>query len=277
MMGQPEGPAPGSTDRRLSLWPLGGPPTDRPLGAVSYLFTPIEDETIDALTERYRGQGDPPLAPGEFEKRPEVTWPCVILELSGLEIRRKVKTLERWKEEMLAAMDPDALERSPRLLVYDELLGERDRGNRKVSVRNLLEMLRRDKKLPNINTLVDIYNHTSLAHTLVMGAYERRTIKGKLIYAAASGKEHFIPVKGADREPIAPGEWVLKDETDMVVTKVATKQSEAAAVTTATRQCVMCIQGSPLTPVAELERIAVEMAQRIVDTCQGSYRVVFSG
>ena len=110
-----------------------------------------------------------------------------------------------------------------------------------------------------------------------MGAYERRTIRGRLIYAVADGTEHFIPVKGQGREPIQPGEWVLKDETNMVVTKVVTKQSEAAAVTTGTTGCAMCIQGNPAIGLEELREVTEEMAHRISQHCGGTSRVVFAG
>jgi DNA/RNA-binding domain of Phe-tRNA-synthetase-like protein len=93
----------------------------------------------------------------------------------------------------------------------------------------------------------------------------------------ADGAEHFIPVKGEAREPIAAGEWVLKDESNMVVTKIATKQSEAAAVTTATTHCAMCIQGVAGDDPAWLTVIATEMAEQIIATCGGSYRILHAG
>ena len=242
-----------------------------------FLFRPIEDEAIENLAQKYKGAGAEVVPPLEFEKEPGITWPCVILELSGLGIRRRVKALERWKQELFDTLALDGLQSSERLSAYTDKLEERDRGARSVSVQNLLDIARREGKLPNINALVDIYNHFSLRDTLVMGAYERRTIQGKLIYAVADGNEHFIPVKGEAPEPIRAGEWVLKDETNMVVTKVTSKQSEAAAVTTSTEGCAMCIQGNDLTPLEDLEGTAREMAELIGSYCGGEYRVVFAG
>ena len=242
-----------------------------------FLFRPIEDETVGALTAKYQGAGAEVIPPLEFEKQPGVTWPCVILELTGLSIRRRVKSLERWKQEFFVSLDLDSLQSSDRLAAYLVDLEQRDRSAQTVSVQNLLNIARRDGKLPNINTLVDIYNHFSLRDTLVMGAYERRTIQGKLVYSVADGNEHFIPVKGEASEPVHRGEWVLRDETNMVVTKVTTKQSEAAAVTTSTKGCAMCIQGNDLTPIEVLESTAHEMAKTIISSCGGEYRVVFAG
>jgi methionyl-tRNA synthetase len=249
-----------------------GTPIERP----ERLFEPVEDELVAQFTERFRGSGSEKIEPLEFVKRPEITWPCVILELVDLNVRRRVKALERWKEARLETADLDAIEQGERLKAYYEGLETRDRG-RKVSVQNLLDLVRREGKLPNINSVVDIYNTYSLTESIVMGAYERRTIHGRLIYAEADGNEHFIPVSGAEREPVQPGEWVLKDETDMVVTKVTSKQSEAAAVTTATTACAMCIQGNDVIDTDALVSVAREMADLIVEYCGGSYRIVHAG
>jgi DNA/RNA-binding domain of Phe-tRNA-synthetase-like protein len=63
----------------------------------------------------------------------------------------------------------------------------------------------------------------------------------------------------------------------MVVTKVTSKQSEAAAVTTATTACAMCIQGNDVIDTDALVSVAREMADLIVEYCGGSYRIVHAG
>jgi len=251
-----------------------GLPVSRP----ELLFTKIEDDAVEALTAAARGEAvDDDAAPLEFVKEAGVTWPCVILELTDLTVKRKVKAVRRWKQSVVNGVDALALVEAPHVRAYEALLTDGlDCGGR-VSVINLLEIAQREGKLPDINSLVDIYNTWSIREGLVMGAYERKTIEGRLIYAVADGSERFIPVKGRDPEPIVPGEWVLKDDSNMVVTRVASKQSEAVAVTPSTTACAMCIQGNPLTQVAHLEAVAREMAAEIVARCGGSFRVVHVG
>ena len=250
-----------------------GTPTKKP----KYLFSKVEDETIAELCERFAGAGEEALEPLEFTREAGVDWPCVILELTGLSIKRRSGGLERWKEASIAEMDLDAIGALPHVRAYDAILEGRDIGGRETSVRNLIKIVRRQGKLPNINTLVDVYNTYSLKEGVVMGAYERQTIGGRLIYAVADGSERFIPVKGKAAEPIAPGEWVLRDDKKMVVTKVTTKQSEAAAVTPSTKGCAMCIQGNEHIGAERLQEIATEMAEKIVEVCGGQWRVVFAG
>ena len=248
-----------------------------PLQKHTYLFEPVEDKIIKTLSERFLGLAkDPEPDPLVFEKQKGVTWPCVILEFNDLKIKRKIKALERENRKQINSLDLGQIESSEHMKEYLNVLEEKDLG-RNISVQNLINIVRREGKLPNINVLVDIYNTFSLREGLVMGAYDRRSIRGKLIYAIADGSEHFIPVKGKDPEEITPGEWILKDETGMVVTKVTSKQSEAVAVTQSTTHCAICIQGNQKTPISLLEKISVQMAKAIIASCEGSFRVVHVG
>lgn len=251
----------------------GGQATRKP----KYLFKPVEDDAIAELTERFRGEAPPAQEPLTFEKQEGVRWPCVILEFTDLDIKRRNKAVSRWQESQLAELDLDALSAAEHVAAYERGMDVIDPGERKISVRNLIDIVRRQGKLPNINTLVDVYNTYSLKEGIVMGAYERRTITGTLTYAVADGAERFIPVKGADPEPIQPGEWVLRDDSQMVVTKVTTKQSEAAAVTPSTTACAMCVQGNDVIGVDQLQPIAEAMAAKIVEVCGGQWRLVHVG
>ena len=110
-----------------------------------------------------------------------------------------------------------------------------------------------------------------------MGAYERQTIGGRLVYAVSDGSERFIPVKGSAAETVEAGQWILRDDKKMVVTKVTTKQSAAAAVTPSTKGCAMCIQGNDLVGLERLQAVAEEMSKKILEVCGGEVRVVFAG
>ena len=114
-------------------------------------------------------------------------------------------------------------------------------------------------------------------HTTVMGAYDRRALKGDLRMKVADGREHFAPVTGDKSERIAPGEWVIVDEEDRVVTKIVSKQSEAVAVTSQTTEAAPCVQGNPAIAKEELHRITVVTCELIQSVCGGSWRIVNDG
>lgn len=247
------------------------------LGDPAFLFQKIDDGVIEALATKHDGEmAEEAVPPLTFVKEPGVDWPCVILELRDVTVRRKVKSINRWQREVAEALDIDAHAAQPHVKAYDELLGARDRGDHH-SVGNLIKIVRESGKLPNINSLVDTYNGWSLKEGLVMGAYDRKVITGTITYAVANGTERFIPVKGKDAEPIEPGEWILRDDSNMVITRVASKQSEAVAVSQNTTDCAICIQGNPHTLLPRLTGVAEAMAADLVKNCGGTWRLVFAG
>ncbi len=241
------------------------------------VYPRLEEERIQELAEMFRGKSEerkesfPPIT---FKKEDAVAYDCVILEFKNLDIKKKNPELEQLKKQVYSEIKPDSLQNSDYVKGYDSLLGKQDRGKRS-SVTNLIDIFRKNQRIPNFNVMVDAYNLMSLKYGVVMGAYERRTIKGNLIYKVADGSEHFIPVASGQKEKVYEGEWVIADETGMVVTRILSKQSEAVAITMNTRSAVMCIQGNPCIPLDELNRIAVETAGLIQEFCGGGYRVVY--
>jgi methionyl-tRNA synthetase len=199
------------------------------------------------------------------------------VELSGITVRKRDPELDRLKRETIAGLNLESLRSRESLKAYAQLLDERDLGGRGASALNLIEIVERSGKLPTINTLVDAYNLLSLKHTVVMGAYDRRALKGNLRMKVADGKEHFVPVTGSEPEKIAPGEWVIVDEEDRVVTKIVSKQSEAVAVTRDTTEAALCVQGNPKISMEELHRITLETCELVKQVCGGSWRIVNEG
>jgi len=240
------------------------------------LFKMIEDDVITELSEKFRGEieGDTPLV---FEKEKAVDWPCVILEFKDINVRRRVNRFERLKDETMKKLNLVEIENKIHVRAYDAVLKDRDLGGRSSSIMNLINNVKKEGKLPNINIVADLYNLSSLANGIVMGAYDKKAITGKLKYAVAKGKEHFIPIKGKAKEEIKKGEWVIKDESDMVITKVISKESHAVAVNTQTKNCAVCIQGNDKTKIKDLEKIALDLAEQIKEFCGGSYRLVHKG
>lgn len=250
------------------------------LDAPTLLFQNVDDDVIAKLKAEYGGAAEEEAAAEdgqlEFVKEPEVTWPCVILELEDLTIKRRIKSLRKQIKARIAEVDLEALAASPQVQAYNELIEKYDKGARH-SVQNLIDIVGREGKLPNINSLVDIYNTWSLTEGIVMGAYDLRAVKGRLIYAQTDGTEHFYPVKGSDPVKIEPGEWVIKDDANMVITRVASKQAEAVAIQGDTTRCAICVQGHPGISVEKLKEVAEGMAHEISERCGGSWRMVFAG
>ncbi len=243
------------------------------------LFSIIEKDRITDLTERFRGKSDSPDIPAdwaEFKKDPKITWECVIMEFRDVTVRKKIGSLQKLKKDTIDNLDIGSLEGLKHINRYYEAFDIHDRGKSIPSPVNLLNIVKKSSNIPNINSLVDIYNLLSLKYGIVMGAYDRRAIKGSILYKIADGSEVFIPVKNKQKEEIFPGEWVIADESNMVITRMLSKQSEAVAVSKDSRDVIICIQGNPDISTGTMSEVSGELIKLISEFCGGKHRILYS-
>jgi len=236
------------------------------------LFTRIASSKAEELRLKFSGTK---VAPILFTKNKEITWPCVILEIQDIKVARKLSELEDWKSNLLNNISVQHIANLPHVKAYSDMIGNIDKSNIPNSVINLINLASSENRLPNINTLVDIYNCISLKRGIVSGAYDRICIMGNIDYTIADGTEIFIPVKVNEQEKIYTGEWILKDSKNNVITKLFTKQSASSAITLNTQNCIMCFQGNPLTTIDYVKESAIETAEKIVSVCGGYYNILY--
>ncbi len=265
-------------DDTSDVWVLDPPIAGNTIAPPAPLFAKMDPEIVSELVVRFGGKSAASeLPPLSYSIDTSIDYQSLVVELSGLTVRKKHAKLEKLKRETVAALDLAEHRTHAALEPYLRLLETRDLGGRAPSALNLIDIVERAGKLPTINTLVDAYNLQSLKHATVMGAYDRRALTGNLRMKVADGNEHFVPVAGRDPEPIRSGEWVIVDEEDRVVTKIVSKQSEAVAVTIDTTAAAMCIQGNPAIGADELRKITIETCEIIQRICGGTWRIVNEG
>lgn len=242
------------------------------------LFSIIDSDRISGLSSMFRGKSPENNDPGwaSFSKDAQITWECIIIEFKDIEIRKKAGALQKLKKDTIGSLDIASLEEAAHIKKYYEAFDAHDRGKAVPSPVNLINIVKKSANIPNINTLVDIYNLISLKYGVVMGAYDRRAVKGRIMYKVAEGDEVFIPVKNKQKEKIYPGEWVICDESNMVITRMLSKQSEAVAVGKGSRDAVICIQGNPLISHGTLKDMAEELTGLVKEFCGGRHRILYS-
>jgi len=252
-------------------------PEGHVIGSIEPLFLKLDSHILASLKEQFSGKQHSNSL--RFIKQREILWPCVLVECNGVKIRRKAKDLDAWKDDLLKSIDINAIENLPHMDAYKSAIEENlDREDQVHSVLQLASYLKsKQQRLPSINTLVDVCNVLSLKHGIIVCAYDRNTISGTLTFALANGLEHFVPINETKQKAISTGEWILKDEKNVAIGKLLTKQSSSTAITVNTIDCILRIQGNPCTPREFLEMVAKEVAEKIIAFCGGSYHIVFQG
>ncbi len=196
-----------------------------------------------------------------------------IIEISGLKIKRKNQELEKLKDEVYQNLDLDKLENSKHTKEYIKLL-EFDKTDSPPSTINLFNLFKKNKKLPDFNTVADAYNILSLKYGIVMGAYDRKTMVGNIRLKIADGSEHFVPIGKKLPEKVSSGEWVYVDDNNNVFTKLMTKQANFVAVDLNTTNIIMCIQGNNEIKKEDLLNVTKEVAELITKFNGGTYRLL---
>ena len=116
------------------------------------------------------------------------------------------------KKEIDRRTDID-LDNEPRLLAWDQAhkkFGSKPR-NYMPSIRALLKRIKSNPALPFINSVVALFNYTSLKYCLPCGGDDVAAIEGNLVLGIADGSEHFQALGSDKIENPKPGEVIYFD------------------------------------------------------------------
>jgi len=102
----------------------------------------------------------------------------------------------------------------PRILAWDEAHKKFGSTPDKYlpSIKFLLQSMRANNALPFINSVVALFNYTSLKYVLPCGGDDVGRIKGNLVLGISDGTEKFIPLGGEIEENPFPGEVIYYDD-----------------------------------------------------------------
>ncbi|HLC36063.1 MAG TPA: methionine--tRNA ligase [archaeon] len=209
----------------------------------------------------------------KFTQDKKINLPNVLMEFNTLSVQKRSQKLERIKKEVYEKIDLSKLMESDLQKEYKSFIGKTDFGE-KPSTSNLFELFEKEKKLPNFNTLADIYNLFSLKTGIVMGAYDREKIYGNVSLREAKGNEIFFPIGTKKLTKIFSKEVVLVDDKNNVITRWVSRQSEKVKTTFQTKHALVFLQGNSKIKKEELNKIAEEMASMIKEICGGSFKVI---
>jgi DNA/RNA-binding domain of Phe-tRNA-synthetase-like protein len=138
----------------------------------------------------------------------------------------------------------------------------------------LYKILLRNRDIPRINLLVDIYNLISISYRLALGAHDWEKIQGNVHLRFTNGNEKFIPLGETQPKAVEPELFSYIDENDEVICYLDVKQCEKTKVTLDTKNVFIVIQGNDNTPFAYIENAVAELIFLIKKYCGGTAKVI---
>ena len=190
-------------------------------------------------------------------------------EVIGLNIKKKHRGLEKLKDEA----EHNTKLNTKTVEGYENIYKKLGLKNVKCSIYNLIELVEKGGKLPNINTAVDSYNLISLKYSLVVGAHDREKLRGPMRFKILNGTEFYIPLFKTQREQVNTGEFGVVDD-EKVLCRLDVKQGDQTKVTEDTKNIILYVEGNENTSDELLEKAIKEICNLIVKFCGGEYRII---
>lgn len=142
----------------------------------------------------------------------------------------------------------------------------------KSSVEGLYRMVLKNKEIPSINPVVDLYNYVSMKYTLPVGGDDLDKVEGALRLCFAEGDELFLPLNGDEMEVVKPGEVIYRDDSEVLCRRWNWRESDKSKMTPETGRVLLVAEALPPFSASTLEKAVGELERLITGFCGGESR-----
>lgn len=122
----------------------------------------------------------------------------------------------------------------------------------------LLERVINRQEIPNINSLVNIYNAVSIRHILPIGGHDLDNIEGEIIVGPNTKSLPFIEMNTQEETPVPKEEFVYADATHVLTRKWVWRQSDTSKTTEDTSNILIPIDDLGSRSPEQIKEIAIE-------------------
>ncbi|MDP6452995.1 MAG: phenylalanine--tRNA ligase beta subunit-related protein [SAR202 cluster bacterium] len=144
------------------------------------------------------------------------------------------------------------------------------------SIEAMSRRLVRGDSLPTINRLVDIGNVISLRHVLSAGCHALDVAQGDFELRPARGSESFVPLGSSESESPEPGEIILVEGDETVLTRRWTwRQGQHTATTSDSTAVELNVDGLPPVEFSEVSDACAEATELILRFSGGEISTQF--
>ena len=201
-----------------------------------------------------------------------------VIAIAGLNNKDTAPAFEQIKDQavnhILAQLSAVPIADDPILRGFREIHSAISFSNRNfpAASESLLEYIRKNRTLPHINLLVDIYNLVSVQTRLSLGAHDLAHVSGDIHLRMTTGTEKFIPLGSAEPKPVRTGGYAYIDDDNEVICFMEVKQVEKTKATLATRECFYIIQGNKQTDESTVQAAVDQLVDLTTRFCGGQVR-----
>lgn len=219
------------------------------------------------------------IDPKIFQTFPGVVIGVVVIE--GMdnhghndEVLQKLRTEESRQKEILTGIELGTL---PEIIAWRDIYKKfgSNPHDYHSSVESLLRRTRAGiKPLPQINTLVDIYNYLSLRYHLPVGAEDLDKVTGDIVLGFSDGTEKGIALGFETEETPYVGEVLYKDDAGFICRKWNWREADRTKIEETTRRAIMVLEKASVIPNATLIN-ALDEGKSLIEHCLGATCNIF--
>ena len=213
------------------------------------------------------------IDPKIFETYPDLVIGAVVA--SGITIAEEnselSQQLRQCADRIRAEFDTETLSQQPKIQSWRQAYSSFGAKPKKYksSVEGLYRMAIKGVEFKPINTIVDLYNLTSLDSMVPMGGDDLDRVEGDIVLTYARGDEEFFPLNSTEIEHPKEGEVVYRDNNSVLCRRWNWRESDKTKMTTHTRNVLIVAEGLPPVSSAEMETVAQNIKTRIHHFCGG--------
>lgn len=187
-------------------------------------------------------------------------------------IVNKNANLEKIKKETVARLQTLEISNSKILQGYRELY-DKAGINAIPPAESLINLIKANGRLPNINTIVDCYNLVSAETLISIGAHDSSHIKGDIIFRVTDGSERYTQLGQNEPIKVQKGEYACMDE-EKILCRMDIKQCNETKITKDTKEFMIYAQGNRYVTFEYLQEALQKACDLIREICSGTYEVI---
>lgn len=193
--------------------------------------------------------------------------------IRGAKISNRSGPLEKRKKAVVKKIHPLDIANNQVLREYRELYTKAGVKGHKPPAEQLITLIKKNGRLPNINTVVDCYNLISADSFLSTGAHDTAHIKGDVSFNITDGSEKYTPLGETQPRPVSAGEYACMD-AEKILCRMDIRQCNETKITKQTKEFMVYVQGNQTVAFDTLQKALINVCELITEICGGTYEIV---